>query len=146
MRCGQQRERKRGFTSAAGAEGTGETGEAIPLERRRRGDLCVLNRTPLPLCNAPSFPSALLLTLNGQWPIASKAAKAAGLQTGIVSFTVVCSRWRQDLLSEETRTQRFWLLGASQRALQHTKAPFVHGWLEKQLLQSTLPQNLRSVC
>lgn len=86
-----------------GWEAWSKTGVAIQLSGRSRRmiSLCLANYTLILVCNTPCFPSALLLTWNGQWSVALKALKATRLQMGIVSFALVCSHCQQDLLSEE---------------------------------------------
>lgn len=148
VRCSQlaaQRKRNpRVHLRCCGWEAWSKTGEALRLSGRSRKiiSLCIVNYTLTLVCNAPSFPSSLLLTWKGQWSIALKALKATGLQMGIVSFTLVCSRCRQDLLSEETgdtkvlAAQCFPAGSAEYKGISRL---WLSGRLEKKLLQSTLP-------
>lgn len=127
-----------------GWEARSKTGEAHWLSGRSRRMIsrCLLNYTLILVCNAPSFPSSLLLTWKGQWSIALKALKAARLQMGIVSFTSVCSQCRQDLLSEEkgdTKVLAAQCFPAGSTEYKGIIRLWLSGRLEEKLLQSTLP-------
>lgn len=127
-----------------GWEAWSKTGEAIWLSGRSRRMIfvCLGNYTLILVCSAPSFPSALLLTWNGQQSIALKALKATRFQMGIVSFALVCSHCRQDLLSEkmgDTKIVAAQCFPAGSTKYKGIIRFWLSGRLEKKLLQSTLP-------